>query len=112
MIRPGLLRRTRDYDAVYKKGRRRRSPRFVVIALRTGGNELRFGISTGKRLGGAVVRNRIRRRIREVLRRGEWKGGQGFDVVVQPHGNDVARCDYAEMREELGKLIRASLGES
>lgn len=112
MTRPGLLRRTRDYDEVYRKGRRRRSERFLVIALRTGGGELRFGISTAKRLGGAVVRNRIRRRIREVLRQGEWPRGRGFDVVVQPRAGSVASCRFAVMREELGKLIRTSLGKA
>ena len=109
MTRPGLLRRTRDYDEVYRQGRRRRSPHFLVIAHRTGGKELRFGISVQKRLGGAVVRNRIRRRIRDVIRQGDWLAREGCDIVVQPRSATVARCEFAAMREELGKLIRSTV---
>ena len=109
MTRPGLLRRTRDYDEVYRRGRRRRSQHFLVIAHHTGGAELRFGISVQKRLGGAVVRNRIRRRIREAIRQDEWSATKGCDVVVQPRMAAVARVEFAVMKEELGKLIRTTL---
>src|SRR6185312_2976376 len=80
-----LLRRV-EYEAVYGAGQRRSSPQFTVFfrsqralpANRTNDEALgikntvsvtRFGISVKKALGGAVVRNRIRRRIREILRR-------------------------------------------
>ena len=109
MARTGLLRRTRDYDEVYRRGRRRRSPHFLVIAHHTGGKELRIGISVQKRLGGAVVRNRIRRRIREAIRQDDWSAGRGCDVVVQPRLAAVTRVEFAAMKEELGKLIRTTL---
>ena len=42
----------------------------------------RVGITTGKKLGGAVVRNRVRRRLREVYRLSEEKFRPGWDIVV------------------------------
>lgn len=56
---------------------------FLVLYARrnrTGGN--RVGITVGKKLGHAVVRNRVRRRIREVYRLNEEKFQPGWDIVV------------------------------
>ena len=55
-----------------------------------------FGISTGKRLGGAVVRNRVRRRIRETLR-GMDRTADGWDVLVVARPAS-ATATYTELR--------------
>ncbi len=119
MTQTARLRRTRDFDAVYKKGRRKRSTHFVLIAWKNPGESgCRFGLSVAKRLGNAVVRNRIRRRLREILRRGEWgstgsgKKKAGWDVVIQPRTGNIARAEIAPLREELTGLITAALKTS
>jgi len=60
----------------------------------------RYGISTGRRLGGAVRRNRVRRRLREVLRRRPNDTGHGWDILL------VARAPAADASFD---EIRASL---
>lgn len=105
----GSLRRTRDYDEVYKGGRRQRSPHFLLIARKNEESGLRVGISVQKRLGNAVVRNKIKRRIREIVRREDWNVRGGVDVVIQPRTGKVAREEFAALREELTGLIRAAL---
>lgn len=116
MTQTARLRRTRDFDAVYKNGRRKRSTHFVLIAWKNPEEQgLRFGLSVAKRLGNAVVRNRIRRRLREILRREEWPAigsGQqqpGWDVVIQPRTGKIARAEIVPLREELTGLIAAAL---
>ena len=77
------LRRRNEFQAVYRQGVKV-SGRFVVVfgLLREGG-ECRLGITATRRLGGAVVRNRARRRIRELFRRyAAPLGGLAVDVVV------------------------------
>lgn len=69
------------------------------------------------RLGGAVVRNRIKRRVREILRRHRPEkprthaAGEaiGWDVVVQPLSAEVAAADFATLSEELTRLVETSL---
>src|SRR5215207_8003155 len=65
------LSRSRDFDAVYRQGRSV-STRFLVLYRfdREGdaGGEARLGIAVPKKIGGAVTRNRIKRRLREVWR--------------------------------------------
>ena len=55
----------------------------------------RVGITTGKKLGRAVVRNRVRRRLREVYRLNEDKFTPGWDIVVVAR----SRCIYADFRK-------------
>lgn len=50
--------------------------------LRTDLGETRFGLSTGRKLGGAVVRNRVRRRLREALRIVSPSLRPGWDVLI------------------------------
>ncbi|MBR5023077.1 MAG: ribonuclease P protein component [Oscillospiraceae bacterium] len=55
----------------------------------------RVGITTGKKLGHAVVRNRVRRRLREIYRLNEDKFTPGWDIVVVAR----SRCIHAEFRK-------------
>jgi ribonuclease P protein component len=67
----------------------------VVFALAKPGSRCRLGITTTRKIGGAVVRNRARRRIRELFRTGgELLAGWRGDVVV----NVRAGCAGAEWR--------------
>jgi ribonuclease P protein component len=65
----------------------------------------RFGISTGRRLGGAVERNRVRRRFRELLRQSEQPSGAGCDVLIvaRPASTEAS---FADLREALRRMLR------
>ena len=69
------------------------------------GRASRFGISVKKALGGAVVRNRIRRRIREILRRNRTEIPTGWDIVIHPRPS-VAEAPFASLEAELVRLLR------
>ncbi|MEE8200004.1 MAG: ribonuclease P protein component [Candidatus Acidoferrales bacterium] len=105
---PFARMRTRDFDRVYRDpARRRRSARFQVVARRNALGQTRWGISVKVRLGNAVVRNRVKRRLREILRRAALP--KGWDVVVQPQSAEVARADFANLRDELRGLLERVL---
>ena len=93
-----------DFDAVYRSGKRRSNSHFTVF-LRA--NQLplsRFGFSIKKALGGAVVRNRIRRRVREVVRCHRLEIAAGWDIVIHPK-NNVAKAEFAAMSADLLRLL-------
>ncbi len=77
-----MLSRPQDFAAIQDAGTTRshalRSARFLRTDLET----TRFGLSTGRRLGGAVVRNRARRRLREALRVMAPSFQPGWDVLI------------------------------
>jgi ribonuclease P protein component len=65
----------------------------------------RFGTSVKKALGNAVVRNRIRRRVREILRRNYTEIPSGWDLVIHPR-RSVAQANFSKLEAELLGLLR------
>ena len=98
-----LVRRS-EYDVVYREGRRRTSREFTIF-LRPNGLEIsRFGWSLKKALGNAVRRNRIRRRLREILRLHRQEIATGWDIVIHPR-TTAATAEFSPLAAELVKLV-------
>lgn len=77
-----MLSSPQDFAAIQGAGAYVSHPLLSARFLRTDLEVTRFGLSTGRRLGGAVVRNRVRRRIREVLRVMAPSFQPGWDVLI------------------------------
>lgn len=77
-----MLSRPQDFAAIQGAGTSRSHSLFTARFVRTDLPTTRFGLSTGRRLGGAVVRNRVRRRLREVLRVMAPALQPGWDVLI------------------------------
>ena len=106
-----MLTRRADFLAA-NKGLRVARPGFVLLARPNGGEGLRYGITVTKRIGNAVVRNRMKRRFRALLR--EALGREGMpdtDHVLIGREGGIER-DFARLREELcAALARARAGK-
>jgi ribonuclease P protein component len=103
--REARLVRRGSFDAVYRAGKRFSSSNFTVFVRF---NELalsRFGFSIKKTLGGAVVRNRIRRRLREMVRCHRQEIPAGWDIVIHPKSQS-ATAPFAALAEELVRLLK------
>ncbi len=101
-----MLRAPRDFAALQSAGRSRSS---VLMSVRVRRNDLgrdRFAISTGRRVGGAVVRNRVRRRIKEMLRHSSGLTSPGWDVLVVCRPASAA-AGFGELRGALDRLLAA-----
>jgi ribonuclease P protein component len=107
MQREMRLRRREDFNAVHRRGRSWANAVLVVRVLPNALPQTRIGFSISKRVGKAVVRNRIKRRLREAVRALEPHGG--YDVVVIAR-EPAAAADYHALRAGLGALlVRAKL---
>lgn len=89
---------------MYRTGRRRASRQFTVFVAPNGRTESRMGMSVARALGGAVARNRIRRRVREILRLHWREIPSGWDIVVHPRAS-VAGAEFGVLRAELMGLL-------
>jgi ribonuclease P protein component len=76
-----MLSRPQDFTAL-QAGTVRSHPLLSARFLRTDLETTRFGLATGRKLGGAVVRNRVRRRLREGLRAMAPSFQPGWDVLI------------------------------
>ena len=103
--REARLVRRGEFDAVYRAGKRRSSSHFTVFYR---ANELprsRFGFSIKKALGGAVVRNRLRRRLREIVRCHWLEIPAGWDIVIHPKSS-AERAAFRALTADLLRLLR------
>ena len=77
-----MLSRPQEFAAFQGAGTTRSHPLLTARFLRTELGTTRFGLATGRRLGNAVVRNRVRRRLREALRVMAPSFQPGWDVLI------------------------------
>jgi len=110
MRRELRLRRRRDFDAVFRRGRAWHSELLVLRTLPNSLDHNRYGFVTSKRLGGAVVRNRLRRRLRESIR--VLPSKPGWDVVVSPKAPAVVASFQELNRAVVDLLSQAGVLES
>ena len=101
------IKENREFTRAYKRGKSFVSPALVTYVYKNRSNNLRYGITTGKKIGNAVKRTRARRVIRAALYEYSDKLSQcrkGYDVVI------VARTKTAYVKStELIKPIGESL---
>ena len=106
-----VIRKRSDFLAA-NRGLRVARPGFVLLARPNDGQGKRYGITVTKTIGNAVVRNRMKRRFRELL----WSalpdsGLADHDHILIGREGGVER-DFAQLREELGAaLARAAEGK-
>ena len=100
-----LVRRG-EFDAVYRAGKRRSSSHFTVFFRANELPQSRYGFSIKKALGSAVVRNRIRRRVREMVRCHRLEIPAGWDIVIHPKSS-VARAASAALAADLLRLLKS-----
>jgi len=75
------LRSKTDFANVFKHGKAAANHQFVVYVKKSEAESFRFGVSVSRKIGGAVVRNRIRRRVKEIVRRMEPEMRKQVDIV-------------------------------
>ena len=100
------LKLSREFERVRKEGRAVRGGLLMLSVLPVDGEkQFRVGLITSRRVGGAVARNRVRRRLREIVRRNQQalKGGIWFVVIAR---RSAAQTDSAVLEAEWLRLAR------
>ena len=98
-----LLRRS-EFRQVYEAGQRHRAPRGVIFFRPNGLSITRLGITAPTKLGGAVLRNRVKRRVREAFRLHRLTIPAGWDIVVNPRGA-MATVEFSKLVQELLRVF-------
>ncbi|OGO54489.1 MAG: ribonuclease P protein component [Chloroflexi bacterium RBG_16_72_14] len=101
-----MLSRPADFARLAEEGVGKTHPLLVGRFVRTDLDQTRFGLATGRRLGGAVVRNRVRRRIREALRVMAPSFQPGWDVLIIARPA-IVEADHDAVVGALRRVLRS-----
>lgn len=99
------LKQNHEFRRLYSKGKTAASPYMAVYCRKNRRQESRLGLTTGVKLGNAVRRNRVRRRLREVYRTNEHRLLPGWDIVIVARVKSVY-ARYGELERSFLTLAR------
>jgi ribonuclease P protein component len=102
MVRKWALTKRAQYLTVYKSGKAWVDNLIVIKALPNGLEFSRYGLSVTKEIGKAVVRNRVRRLLKEIASLANIKPGWDIVFIARPN---AANADYNQLKKSMEKLL-------
>lgn len=108
--RENRITRRSEFDFVYRIGRRLENSHFRLFVIQRREPTPRLGLTIPKRVGNSVIRNRLKRLIREWFRIRK-EGLQALDLVIQPNAL-APKLEYEELCQSLDSLIKDNLQRS
>jgi ribonuclease P protein component len=106
----GRLTRSAEFDAVYRRGRSAASRHLVAYAFPADTDETRLGVAVSRKVGNAVVRNRLKRQLRDAFAAIEPQPA-GLDVVLvaRPGLDEAVEAQgFAWLTSEVAELVGKS----
>ena len=97
------LRKDTDFARVYKKNEAFFNRDFTVLIKNNGLDHPRFGFSISKKIGKANERNKLKRKLREIVRK-NYKNLNGVDIVIIPKKH-IKTYDYKSLQKTLGHVL-------
>jgi ribonuclease P protein component len=97
------LRRREDFQRVMANGRSRADVLLVLKVCQGTGTLSRVGLVTSKKVGGAVERNRVRRRLREIIRPISLRSGIDLVIIAR---SSAAKAQFAELKISVKSLLK------
>lgn len=99
------LRNNEDFKKVYRKGKNYWNRNIVLYVTKNGFDYSRIGFSVTKKIGNSVVRNRVKRRMREICRLNFDNIKEGYDIIFIPKRN-VIDIDYLELESAMLHILK------
>ena len=105
MKQAGTLKKNHEFRRLYQRGASAAGGSMVVYCRRNRLGRNRLGLTASVKIGGAVVRNRARRRLREVYRLASPRLSQGWDIILVARGRTLS-APWKELGDTFLRLSR------
>ena len=102
-MRPESIKNKQEFDRVFDKGKRHHGKLLTAVLARASGQS-KLGIMVNSKYGGAVARNRIKRKIREAFRAAAKEVSGSIEIVVMPK-EQAKRAKTPEIITDLSNII-------
>ncbi|CCU79883.1 Ribonuclease P protein component [Halanaerobium saccharolyticum subsp. saccharolyticum DSM 6643] len=101
------LKKNKEFKKVYENGKSYATRNLVIYCLNyEKGKKNRYGLSVSKKIGNAVVRNKLKRRLREIIREFEKeKEFKGYDIIFIAR-KPVVQIGYQHLKRDVNKLYK------
>ncbi len=100
-----IIKKNKDYRRVYHRGKSYADRYMVLYVLKNNIKICRFGFTISKKIGNAVVRNKIKRRFKEVCRLNLENFLCGFDYIIIAR-RDIVYLNYRQIEDSLLRLLK------
>lgn len=98
MKKKNILKNNYDFDRIIQKGHPYKYKDYIIYLERKIPSDYNFGLSVGKKIGNAVVRNRIKRQIRSIIDERVYQNDFNCIIIV---GKGIINRTFVEMKENL-----------
>ena len=105
MVNTASLRKNFEFKLVYNKGRSHANRHLIMYVMKNNSDSNRLGISVSKKIGNSVMRNRVKRVIRESYRVQEQEIKKGYDIIFIARTNIVG-VKFSEVIGSIKYLLR------
>jgi ribonuclease P protein component len=105
VMREKKLRKTKEYATVYRRGEKIYG-KYVLLFFMPNQQEIsRFGVVTTKKVGNAVIRNKWRRRIKEIVREYGDDLQSGYDIIVLARPR-IKESEFSSVKKDITRVLR------
>ena len=103
MNKEHIVKSNLDFQRIIKHAKAYRYKDYIIYVEESNENNYRFGFSVGKKIGHAVIRNKIKRQLRNIVSKKDYQNGFNCIIIV---GSNILNKTYHEMEINLFKALQ------
>lgn len=102
MKKQNIIKKNSEYNRIIQNIKPLKYKNFIIYLEKNENENYNFGFSVGKKIGNAVVRNKIRRQLKNILDKNKYK--KGFNCIIMVKKN-IVNLEFNEMNDEILNII-------
>ena len=106
MKKEHIIKKSEDFERIIKNNKSFRSKYFYIYLSETKETNYLFGLSVGKKIGNAVIRNKTKRRIKEILSQNDYQKNFECIIIVR---REIKEANFSEIKADLNSSLKKLL---